>query len=150
MERDRTGNRLNDGKADAAGRIWIGTMSLSDNGAVSGRMRKEIESTCTLYRVAPDYTCTTRLENVKLSNRRTRVTIPPEMGMVNSRPQGAFLWCAVLAREGFPSTASREREAGGNSLLEKRHRLLLGGNIEFPARRRARSGERGARGISRR
>lgn len=74
-----------------------------------------------------------------------RAARPCRQTAANSRTQGAFLWRAALEREGFPSTASREREAGGNSLLEKRHRLLLGDNIEFPAGRRARSGER-ARG----
>lgn len=73
-------------------------------------------------------------------------TLPSDGG---EKPDaGCVLWRAALAREGFPSTASREREAGGNSLLEKRCRLLLEGNIEFPAGRRARSSERGARGIS--
>ncbi len=70
-------------------------------------------------------------------------TLPSDGG--EQPDAGCVLWRAALAREGFPSTASREREAGGNSLLEKRHRLLLGDNIEFPAGRRARSGER-ARG----
>ena len=86
LERDRTGNRLNDGKADAAGRIWIGSMSLSDNGAASERTREEIESPCALYRVDPDYACATQVENVKLSN-----------GMAWSRDNKTFYYIDTLA-----------------------------------------------------
>jgi xylono-1,5-lactonase len=45
-ESDVPGNRINDGKADAFGRIWLGTM---DNG--------EAEKTGALYRVDTDHSC---------------------------------------------------------------------------------------------
>lgn len=68
LEREQTGNRLNDGKADAAGRIWIGSMTCSDNGAASERKRTEVEYPCALYCVEPDFSYSTQIPRVRLSN----------------------------------------------------------------------------------
>lgn len=47
LEADKPGNRFNDGKADAAGRLWIGSMHDAES-----------EATGALYRVNPDLTWT--------------------------------------------------------------------------------------------
>ncbi|PHN04591.1 SMP-30/gluconolactonase/LRE family protein [Flavilitoribacter nigricans] len=57
IEADRPGNRLNDGKCDPAGRLWIGTMSL-----------EEEEGAGTLYRVDPDGAVSPQIRNVTISN----------------------------------------------------------------------------------
>ena len=44
LEADQPENRANDGKCDAAGRLWVGTMNLSQNGEPTGNF----------YRVDPD------------------------------------------------------------------------------------------------
>jgi sugar lactone lactonase YvrE len=57
IEADQTDNRLNDGKCDPAGRLWIGSMSIHET-AEAG----------TLYRVDPDGTVTPQVKNVTISN----------------------------------------------------------------------------------
>jgi sugar lactone lactonase YvrE len=57
IEADRPGNRLNDGKCDPAGRLWIGSMSL-----------QETDGAGTLYRVDPDGSVTPMIRNVTISN----------------------------------------------------------------------------------
>lgn len=49
LEADRPENRPNDGKCDAAGRLWVGTMNLLEEGRPTG----------SLYRIDPDLTVTT-------------------------------------------------------------------------------------------
>lgn len=57
LEHDRPGNRLNDGKCDAAGRLWVGSLSMSgETGA--GR----------LWRVAADGTATAVLDGLDIAN----------------------------------------------------------------------------------
>lgn len=56
-ESNRPGNRLNDGKADRRGRIWIGTM----NAAV-------FEPDGSLYRVDPDLSATHQFDDVIIPN----------------------------------------------------------------------------------
>ena len=68
LEQDRPSNRLNDGKADAAGRIWIGSMTCSDNGAAAERDREQADYPCALYRVGTDFSCATQIAKVGLSN----------------------------------------------------------------------------------
>jgi sugar lactone lactonase YvrE len=48
LEADRPENRANDGKCDAAGRLWVGTMNLS----------QECQTTGSFYRIDPDLTVT--------------------------------------------------------------------------------------------
>ena len=50
-------NRFNDGKADAAGRFWAGTMAKSEE-----------ENKGNLYMVNPDFSIQKKLENVSISN----------------------------------------------------------------------------------
>lgn len=57
VEADRPANRLNDGRCDAAGRLWVGTMRRDGTGAQGA-----------LYRVDPDGTVHQRLDAVGLSN----------------------------------------------------------------------------------
>ncbi len=57
IETDLPGNRLNDGKCDPAGRLWIGSMSV-----------QEEEGAGTLYRVDPDGTVTPMIRDVSISN----------------------------------------------------------------------------------
>ncbi len=57
VERDRPANRMNDGKCDAAGRFWAGTMAL-DESAGAG----------TLYRMGTDRRVDVVLANVTMSN----------------------------------------------------------------------------------
>jgi len=51
------GNRFNDGKCDGAGRFWIGSMALSEEGTAGS-----------LYRVEKDFTYKRVLQDVALSN----------------------------------------------------------------------------------
>jgi sugar lactone lactonase YvrE len=53
-EPDRPDNRMNDAKADAAGRIWAGTMPFSCQGATGALYRLDTDLTCT--RVDAPYT----------------------------------------------------------------------------------------------
>jgi L-arabinonolactonase len=48
LEADRRENRANDGKCDAAGRLWVGTMNVSQQGEPTGNF----------YRIDPDLTVT--------------------------------------------------------------------------------------------
>lgn len=57
IERDRIGNRTNDGKCDSLGRPWIGTMDASESG-YSGA----------LYRMDPGATATRVLDGIGVSN----------------------------------------------------------------------------------
>ena len=56
-EKDIPDNRFNDGKCDPAGRLWVGTMSISG--------KKEAGS---LYRLDPDSSIHKMIENVSISN----------------------------------------------------------------------------------
>lgn len=58
------GNRLNDGKADVKGRVWIGSMCVADNG-VEGY---DTDCKCNLHRVGTDYTSTVMDPEIRLSN----------------------------------------------------------------------------------
>ncbi|MBT3380678.1 MAG: SMP-30/gluconolactonase/LRE family protein [Lentisphaerae bacterium] len=55
-ESDRPGARFNDGKCDAAGRFWAGTLTGSAGG------------TSSLYRIDPDLTCTHMVGGIACSN----------------------------------------------------------------------------------
>lgn len=57
VERDVPGNRFNDGKSDAAGRFWAGTMATDES-----------ERPGSLYRLDPDGTVTTMVTELGLSN----------------------------------------------------------------------------------
>jgi sugar lactone lactonase YvrE len=57
VEDDITTNRMNDGKCDAAGRFWAGTMPFGNAPGVGS-----------LYRLDPDYRMTRMLTDVSLSN----------------------------------------------------------------------------------
>jgi len=56
-EPDKTGNRFNDGKCDAAGRLWVGTMADSCEGREGA-----------LYRVGADLSCERMLDRIGISN----------------------------------------------------------------------------------
>ena len=58
------GNRLNDGKADAKGRIWIGSMCIADNG-VEGY---DTSYKCNLHRVGSDFNSEVVDDKIRLSN----------------------------------------------------------------------------------
>ena len=58
------GNRLNDGKADMKGRIWIGSMCVADNG-VEGF---DTSFKCNLHRVDADFSSRVMDHEVRLSN----------------------------------------------------------------------------------
>jgi sugar lactone lactonase YvrE len=57
VERDITGNRMNDGKCDPAGRFWAGTMDLA-----------EVEYTGALYRFDVDHTVHRVVTDIGISN----------------------------------------------------------------------------------
>src|SRR5262245_42287349 len=57
LERDRPEMRINDGKADPAGRVWAGTMRTDATGA-----------TGTLYRLDTDWSVTQQLTGLGISN----------------------------------------------------------------------------------
>jgi sugar lactone lactonase YvrE len=57
VEDDTPTNRMNDGKCDAAGRFWAGTMSFQEQPRLGA-----------LYRLDPDYRVTRMLTDVTLSN----------------------------------------------------------------------------------
>jgi len=57
-EPDQPGNRLNDGAADLASRLWVGSMDDAEKSPDAG----------SLYRIDPDGTCTTMLTGLGISN----------------------------------------------------------------------------------
>jgi sugar lactone lactonase YvrE len=57
VERERQENRMNDAKCDSAGRLWAGTMADS-----------EAPGAGALYRIDADYTISTALDGVTISN----------------------------------------------------------------------------------
>jgi sugar lactone lactonase YvrE len=57
LEEERTGTRTNDGACDAAGRLWVGTMSIDERSPLGG-----------LYRVGADLSVTTVLSGTTISN----------------------------------------------------------------------------------
>jgi sugar lactone lactonase YvrE len=57
VEPDRPGNRFNDAKCDAAGRLWAGTMSTAREPGAAG-----------LHRVEPDGSCALMLGGTTISN----------------------------------------------------------------------------------
>jgi len=63
-EPDLPGNRLNDGKADTSGRIWIGSMCTADNG-VEGF---DTDYKCNLHKIDRDFSCHLMDRQVRLSN----------------------------------------------------------------------------------
>ena len=63
-EPDLPGNRLNDGKADALGRLWIGSMCTADNG-VEGF---DTDYKCNLHRIDRDFRYYLMDPQVRLSN----------------------------------------------------------------------------------
>jgi sugar lactone lactonase YvrE len=63
-EPDLPGNRLNDGKADALGRVWIGSMCTADNG-VEGY---NTDYKCNLHRINQDFSYQLMDPQVRLSN----------------------------------------------------------------------------------
>ena len=58
------GNRLNDGKADITGRIWIGSMCIADN----GKEGYDTSCKCNLHKVNPDFSYELVDPEVRLSN----------------------------------------------------------------------------------
>jgi sugar lactone lactonase YvrE len=65
-EADRPDNRPNEGKCDAEGRFWVGTMQNNLN--PDGSAREMTASTGALYRVRPDGGWTREVDGVGLSN----------------------------------------------------------------------------------
>ncbi len=57
VERDKPGNRMNDGKCDSSGRFWAGTMAFDSHPHAGA-----------LYRLATDRTVVTMLSDVTISN----------------------------------------------------------------------------------
>lgn len=58
------GNRLNDGKADATGRMWIGSMRVAEN----GKTGHESGYDCNLHKINQDFTCEVMDPVVRESN----------------------------------------------------------------------------------
>ena len=63
-EPDLPGNRLNDGKPDPLGRLWIGSMCIADNG-VEGF---DNDYKCNLHRIDSGFKCHVMEPKVRLSN----------------------------------------------------------------------------------
>ena len=120
-EKDRPGNRFNDGKCDPAGRFWAGSISLArEEGAASlycllpdGSVRTMLEHVTNSNGIAwsPDRTTmyyidtSTRrvtafdydLESGRIANPRTVITIAPERGKPDGMTIDAegMLWIAL-------------------------------------------------------
>jgi sugar lactone lactonase YvrE len=58
LEADQPENRANDGKCDAAGRLWVGTMNLTQEGQPTGNF----------YRIDPDLTVTKISSGFRIPN----------------------------------------------------------------------------------
>lgn len=58
LEADDPGNRANDGKCDAAGRLWVGTMNIADERLPVG----------SFYRIDPDLTVTKVATDIAIPN----------------------------------------------------------------------------------
>jgi sugar lactone lactonase YvrE len=76
VEQDIPTNRMNDGKCDAAGRFWAGTMAFSVTPGVAS-----------LYRLDPDYRVTRVLSNLTLSNGLDWTPDNRRMYYIDSRTQ---------------------------------------------------------------
>ncbi len=59
-----SGNRLNDGKADSMGRIWIGSMCIADNGETG----EDSSCKCGLHRVETDFSFKAVDTDIRLAN----------------------------------------------------------------------------------
>jgi sugar lactone lactonase YvrE len=77
VEADVPTNRLNDGKCDAAGRFWAGSMAFDVTPGVAG-----------LYRLDPDYQVTRVLTGVTLSNGLDWTSDNSRMYYIDSPSQG--------------------------------------------------------------
>ncbi len=127
VEPERDGNRFNDARCDAAGRLWAGTMSTTrESGAAA------------LYRVDPDGACERILAGTTISNglgwavtasgccsstrRPSRSTSststpPPDARATAARSRGSRRnWGCPTGSPSTPRTASGSRFFGGGAL----------------------------------
>jgi sugar lactone lactonase YvrE len=80
-------NRFNDGKCDAAGRFWAGTMAFEETPQVAA-----------LYRTNPDYSVARMLDNVTLSNGLDWTADNRQMYYIDSPTQGVDVFDFDLER----------------------------------------------------
>ena len=82
----KQGNRLNDGKADSRGRIWIGSMCTADNG-VEGY---DTPCRCGLYKVDTDFSCSAADREIRLGNGIAWTQDDKTMYFVDSPTRSVF------------------------------------------------------------
>jgi sugar lactone lactonase YvrE len=87
IEEDLPTNRMNDGKCDAAGRFWAGTMAFAVTRGVAS-----------LYRLDPDYRVSRVLTNVTLSNGLDWTSDNRRMYYIDSRTQQVDTFAFDLER----------------------------------------------------
>jgi sugar lactone lactonase YvrE len=80
LEADRPENRANDGKCDAAGRLWVGTMNVSQQGEPTGNF----------YRIDPDLTVTKLASNFRIPNGLA--WSPDEKTMLHTDSRAGVVW----------------------------------------------------------
>jgi sugar lactone lactonase YvrE len=116
------GNRFNDARCDAQGRLWAGSISVP---AVIGEPR--VEGSCALYRIEPDGSTEVVVEGLTVSNglgwldegrtllhtdthtqKITRYTLDVESGRL-SDPQ---LWAEIDRKDGIPDGMTIDSEDG--------------------------------------
>ncbi len=116
------GNRFNDARCDAQGRLWAGSVSVP---AVIGDPR--IEGSCALYRIEADGRSEVVLEGLTVSNglgwlddgrtllhtdthtqRITRYTVDIELGRLSD----AQLWVEIDRKDGIPDGMTIDSEDG--------------------------------------
>jgi sugar lactone lactonase YvrE len=120
VEDPTPGNRFNDARCDAQGRLWAGTINVP---AVIGAPR--VEGTCALYRIDPDGSHEIVIDGITVSNglgwldegrtllhtdthtqRITRYTVDVETGQV-SDPQ---VWAEIDRAHGIPDGMTIDAE----------------------------------------
>lgn len=80
------GNRANDGHADAQGRFWVGTMDDSEK-----------ETTGSVYRLDPDWSCTRVIEDLAVPN--TLITSPDGRTLYVADSKPGYIWAYPLDPE---------------------------------------------------
>lgn len=94
LEADVPENRANDGKCDAAGRLWVGTMNLIEEGRPTGNF----------YRIDPNLTVTKISSGLRIPNGLA--WSPDDSAMLHTDTCGNVVW----HYEFDPATGSRRAE----------------------------------------
>ena len=96
LEADRPENRPNDGKCDAAGRLWVGTMNITDGSRPTG----------SLFRIDPDLTVTKIDSGLRVPNGLA--WSPANDVMVHTDTRANVVWSYAFDAISGERSAKRE------------------------------------------